>query len=153
LISEEIAMMLRWWLPGRWRRECNLLDVLQQAIQELKAMSGNLATEIHNLRDAVTQITTVDASVMALIEGFDARVQAAVDKALAAGATEEQLASIREMTAAISGEAKTLGQAVVANTPSAPTGPGPTPEPTEMPQPTAAPVEGEVATSGTLTAG
>jgi hypothetical protein len=112
--------MLSRFFPGRAFRS-NLTSTVNQLQQEVRKMAENLSSEIQKLRASITGLTTVDQSVVALVQGFDARMDAAVAKALDAGATEEQLAAIREATAAITGEAATLAQAVVANTPAAPT--------------------------------
>jgi hypothetical protein len=74
------------------------------------------------LDDLAAQVkanTDVEDSATLLINGFAARVQAAVDKALAGGATAEQLAPIQDEVTAMKRSADALAAAVVSNTPAA----------------------------------
>jgi len=66
---------------------------------------------LDDLNTAVTNATSVETSATALIDGFAARVQAAVDKAVGNGATEAQLAPVQA-------EVDALNKSV-ANTPAA----------------------------------
>lgn len=75
---------------------------------------------LDELKAAVDRATTVEASAAELINGIGARIQAAVDKALAGGATAEQLAPITDEVAALNAGADALSAAVLANTPAAP---------------------------------
>jgi hypothetical protein len=68
------------------------------------------------LADEVTQAVTVMASASALISGFQARITAAVDAALANGATEAQLAPFVDLEAALEVSRTELADAVQANT-------------------------------------
>jgi hypothetical protein len=72
------------------------------------------------LEAEVTEATTVMGSAVALINGFAARVQAAVDAALANGATEAELAPVQVEIDALNAAGDALAAAVVANTPAAP---------------------------------
>lgn len=72
-----------------------------------------------DLEAAVTRATTVEASAVTLINGFADRVQAAIDKALAGGATADQLAPVQAEVDALNASAAALSDAIVANTPSA----------------------------------
>lgn len=63
---------------------------------------------------------TVEGSAAVLINGFSARLQAAVDAALANGATAEQLAPITDEVTALNSSATDLAAAVAANTPATP---------------------------------
>lgn len=67
----------------------------------------------------VTNATTVMASASALIRGIAARVQAAVDAALANGATADQLAPVQAEADALKASATDLSAAITENTPSA----------------------------------
>lgn len=71
---------------------------------------------LDELQTAVTNITGVVASAVALINGIAARVQSAVDAAIANGATAEQLKPVTDEVAALNASSKTLGDAVAANT-------------------------------------
>jgi hypothetical protein len=75
---------------------------------------------LDDLKTAVDKTTTVEASAVTLINGFAARVQAAVDAAIANGATAEQLAPVTEEVAAMNAGADALAAAVATNTPAAP---------------------------------
>ena len=73
------------------------------------------------LTTSVATLTTVDQSAIALIQGFGAQIQAAVDAALAAGATPVQLQAVTDLKVAIDTQDDALAAAVVAGTPVAPT--------------------------------
>jgi hypothetical protein len=68
------------------------------------------------LEAEVAEATTVMASAVTLINGFSARVQAAVDAALANGATEAELAPVQAEIDALNAAGEALAAAVVANT-------------------------------------
>ena len=71
------------------------------------------------LQAAVTRATTVEASAVALINGISARIQTAVDAAVANGATAAELAPVQAEIDALSTSAQALSDAVTANTPAA----------------------------------
>ena len=74
------------------------------------------------LDDLAAQVkanTDVEDSATLLINGFAARVQAAVDKALAGGATAAELAPVQAEVDAMKTSAAALSSAVAANTPAA----------------------------------
>lgn len=68
------------------------------------------------LAAAITKATTVEASAIQLINGVSARIQAAVEAALANGATAEELAPVQAEADALSASADALAAAVNANT-------------------------------------
>ncbi len=68
------------------------------------------------LADQVKKNTDTEASAVLLINGFAARVQAAVDAALAGGATAAELAPIQAEVDAMKASADALAAAVTANT-------------------------------------
>ncbi len=72
---------------------------------------------LDDLNTAVTNATTVQASATALITGFAARQQAAIDAAIANGATAAQLAPVQAEVDALNASAANLAAAVTANTP------------------------------------
>jgi len=76
-----------------------------------------MSPTIDQLTAAVTKAVTVETSAQALIEGFGARLQAAIDTALANGATAEELAPLSELGTALDTESDALAAAVAANTP------------------------------------
>ena len=71
------------------------------------------------LAAAVTNIETVADSAIALINGIAARIQAAVDAALAGGATAADLAPVQAEVDGLNAKATDLANAVSANTPAA----------------------------------
>lgn len=68
----------------------------------------------------VTNDVTVMGSATILINGFAARTQAAIDAALANGATAEQLAPVQAEVDALKAGSADLATAVAANTPAPP---------------------------------
>lgn len=73
-----------------------------------------------------TQITTtkgVIESAIVLIGGVQARIDSAVQAAIANGATAEELAPFTALSAALGTDTDALAAAVAANTPPAPPGP------------------------------
>ncbi len=76
-----------------------------------------MASPILSVLEAeVARATTVMASAVVLIDGIAARVQAAIDKALEAGATAEQLAGLQDEVDGIKAASDALATAVQANT-------------------------------------
>ena len=71
------------------------------------------------LADQVAATNSVIDSAVALVNGIGALITAAVNKALANGATAEQLAPVTDEIAALKGKTDALAAAVAANTPSA----------------------------------
>lgn len=82
--------------------------------------ADNMNTLIQTLTDEVAQTKEVEASALAFINGIAARQQAAVDAALANGATAEQLAPITDEVNAMAQSRAALAAAILANTPAAP---------------------------------
>ena len=72
------------------------------------------------LEAEVAEATTVMASAEALINGFAARIQKAVEDAIANGATAEQLAPVQQEIDALNAAGEKLAAAVIANTEVAP---------------------------------
>lgn len=68
------------------------------------------------LRLQVEATEAVEASAVALIEGINTRIQAAVDKAIAGGATAEQLAPVQAEVDALKAQTDALSAAITANT-------------------------------------
>jgi hypothetical protein len=71
---------------------------------------------LDDLKAAVDKTTTVETSAVTLINGIADRVKAAVDAAIANGATAEQLAPVTDEVAAMNAGADALAAAVTANT-------------------------------------
>ena len=74
---------------------------------------------LDTLAAEVTKATSIMASATTLISGIQGRIQAAVDAALANGATAEELAPIQAEVDALDAQATALATAVQANTPAA----------------------------------
>jgi len=95
---------------------------LDKILGELRRMSTSvnaLDNEITALQQAVANETTVDQSAIALLNGIPALIQNAVNAALAAGATQAELAALTALQTTISNNATGLAAAVTANTPAA----------------------------------
>lgn len=72
-------------------------------------------TLLADLAAQVQATTEIEASAVKLINGIAARVQAAVDAAIANGATAEQLAPVTAEVAALKSSNDILAAAVAAN--------------------------------------
>ena len=80
---------------------------------------------IADLIAQVNQTQTVQASAVALLDGLAARIQEAVDKAVANGATAEELAPVQAEVDELKASTDALASAVQANTPGGEPGPVP----------------------------
>jgi hypothetical protein len=67
------------------------------------------------LQDEITQTRGVIQSAVTLINGFGARIAAAVEAALANGATEAELQPFTDLEAALEADRTALANAVAAN--------------------------------------
>lgn len=76
-----------------------------------------MAADLTGLIADITANTDVVNSAVLFINGTAARIQAAVDAALAAGATAEQLQPVLDEVAAQKAKAVELAAAITANTP------------------------------------
>jgi len=74
---------------------------------------------LQTLSDQVAATTSVEASAKTLIDGFGARLQAAVDAALANGATAAELQPVQAEVDALKTASDDLAASVAANTPAA----------------------------------
>lgn len=70
---------------------------------------------LDDLAAAVETTKGVEASAVAALNGIAARIQAAVDAALANGATAEQLAPVQDEVNALNEASAALAAAVAAN--------------------------------------
>lgn len=77
----------------------------------------NGTEQITALTAEVNKARTVEASAQALIEGFGARLNTAVQAALSNGATAEQLQPLTDLGTALDAQSDALQAAVIANTP------------------------------------
>lgn len=74
---------------------------------------------LDDLAAQVQATLDVEDSAIVLLNGVAARIQAAVDAALAGGATAAQLAPVQDEVTALKAKTDALAAAVVANTPAA----------------------------------
>ncbi len=74
---------------------------------------------IDALTASVSKTTTVEKSAEVLINGFQARLDKGIADALAGGATEAQVASLKTLSTDLDTESDSLAAAVAANTPAA----------------------------------
>jgi len=86
--------------------------------QERNTMS-KLDDAIAQLQQQVEQETTVEQSAKTFIDGVPTLIQNAVQQALAAGATQQQLQALTDLGTKIQASSQTLAQSVTTNTPSA----------------------------------
>jgi hypothetical protein len=93
------------------------LDRLEILIERLIEKMATLATAITNLQTAVTADTTVEQSAITLLNGIPALITAAVNQALANGATSAQLTALTTLATTIQQNSTNLAAAVTANTP------------------------------------
>ena len=75
-------------------------DILA-GLKEIQTHMSALDDKLKSLTDAETAEAVVVAKAIALLQGIPAQIQAAVDAALAAGATAAQLASLDSLKTAI----------------------------------------------------
>jgi hypothetical protein len=109
---------LRWIFPALFRIEAKLARVLANQDKE-EVLMAQIDDEVTALTADVAAEATVEASAVTLLNGINARIDAAVQAALAAGATTAQLQAIADASAAIKAQTADLSAAVVANTPAA----------------------------------
>jgi len=93
-----------------------LLNQIASNQEKLMSLQTSLDAQTADLATKVGAETTVVASAAALIGGFGALLQAAIDKATAAGATPAQLASLNTLGDTIDANNQALAAAVAANT-------------------------------------
>lgn len=108
--------MIRKFFPLRRSVILARLDELRIDIQQLEKQMSALSDSITELTSEVTALSTVVGSAITLINGISTQVQTAVDAALAAGATTEQLEAITRVSITLRDSAEDLGNAVAANT-------------------------------------
>lgn len=106
--SDFFALLVKLAVPD------DRVDVL---IQRINAMSGSIQSVIDTLSANVQRLSSVEDSVQAFVEGVPGLIQTAVDQALAAGATPEQMQALNDLNTALSAKVDELASNVVANTP------------------------------------
>ncbi len=81
---------------------------------------GYLFAVLDDTIATMTAAETVEESAVAFINGVPALIQAAIDKAVAGGATAAQLAPLTQLNSDLTAKSDALRAALVANTPAAP---------------------------------
>ena len=92
-----------------------LREILDR-ITSMETKMSQMDDDITALTATVANLTTVDASAVALLNGIGARITAAVTAAQAAGATPAQLTAMTDLNTAVTTQAATMAAAVTANT-------------------------------------
>ena len=103
---------------------CRVVDLLTVIQKEIKHMSDTLPAELTALTANVAALKTTADEAITLLNGISARIDAAVAAALAAGATQAQLAEMSALNTAVASETAALAAAVVAGTPAPVAQPG-----------------------------
>jgi archaellum component FlaC len=93
-----------------------VLSLTQQELSEMTQLDDNITA----LQSAVANETAVDQSAITLISGIAQQVQNAVQQALAAGATPDEIQALTDLGTALTTQSSALAQAVTANTPVVP---------------------------------
>jgi hypothetical protein len=93
------------------------LDTIIQTINQMETKMSVISDKLDTLRAGVERIETAEAAVAAFVAGVPALIQAAVDAAIAAGATPAELTSFDELNTRLTADAAKIAADVVANTP------------------------------------
>lgn len=96
------------------------LDTLINSQKKQEKSMSLLDDKIADLTAEVAKNTTITTSVVTLLRGVPALIDAAVTKALAAGATEAQLKDITDLSTGLKANDQALADAIAANTPTQP---------------------------------
>jgi hypothetical protein len=99
----------------------NPIVELLAILHRLEAKMSALDDAIAKLQQEVQQNTSVTDSAVTLINSIPTMINTAVQEALAAGATPQQLQAITDLATKLDAESTALGNAVTANTPAPPT--------------------------------
>lgn len=83
----------------------------------------NIKKIVDDLRLEVERNRSVDQSAITLLNGINDRIKAAVDQALANGATAEELQPLTDLQVQLKTDTDALAAAVSANTPGEPPAP------------------------------
>lgn len=87
--------------------------------EKINMAPNNIDKPLEDLTTEISTTVTVEASATLLINGFQARIDAAVATASAAGATPEQLEGFTKLQSDLDAAQVGLAAAVAANTPAA----------------------------------
>jgi hypothetical protein len=111
----------------------SLILTVQKGFANMAAGQSALDSQIAQLTASVTAQSTVVGSVSTLLNSIPSLIATAVQTALAAGATPEELASLTALGTTIQQNTATLSQAVISGTPAATSANPPTPAPAASP--------------------
>lgn len=93
------------------------LSAIVPFIKELLTKMTAITDALAQLKTDVTNLTTVEQSAVALLNGLTAKIQELID---AGGNPTETLAAIQEVVTGVEADTTELAAAVAANTPAAP---------------------------------
>jgi hypothetical protein len=104
------------------------LDIISGQLSYLTWLTSKEMTKVTQLDDSIAVLqqdianeTAIDQKVLKLINGISQQVQTAVQNALAAGATPDELKALSDLHTTLQSEAAALVQAVAAQDPNPPT--------------------------------
>jgi hypothetical protein len=89
-----------------------LLLLVRQIARGLHTMSDTLQTELDALTATVARTSGVDDSILVFVQGVPALIQAAADKATAAGAQPAQLAAFAALNAQLTAKTDEIAAAI-----------------------------------------
>jgi hypothetical protein len=101
---------MSWWNP---------LSPIIAALSRIEAKMTTLDDAIGRLQTSVANLTTVDQSAIALLQGLKKQLDDAIQAAKNSGATPVQLQALTDLSTAIDTKDTELAAAVTANTPAA----------------------------------
>jgi hypothetical protein len=95
----------------------HLLREILDKLTSMETKMSQMDDDITALQASVASENTVIASAVTLMNGISAQITAAVNAALAAGATPAQLQAVTDLKTAVDTNQAALAAAVTANTP------------------------------------
>jgi predicted nucleic acid-binding Zn-ribbon protein len=111
--------MLGFGIRGILREINDNLKHIRQSQTRMENKMSQMDDEITQLKQDVAAERTAVDSAKAMIEGFAAQLQMAVNEARQAGATQEQLQGLQDLHAAVTEQTSDLAQAVANQSPPA----------------------------------
>lgn len=121
--NNSILVLTAWVRSLRRRLEMALAYQATDLSPAFDPEASKMAANLQPLIDEITATETVIDSAVALINGFQAQLTAAVTAALSNGATSDQLSPVITLGTALKSKADALAAAVTANTPAPPAPP------------------------------
>jgi chromosome segregation ATPase len=109
--------VLGFGIRGVLREINDNLKHIRQSQTRMENKMSQMDDEITQLKQDVAAERTAVDSAKAMIEGFAGQLQAAVNEARQAGATQEQLQGLQDLHAAVTEQTSDLAQAVANQSP------------------------------------